>query len=67
MLYTCFVSEMDRHPTDIFNTLRSKQNGHHVIDDIFKCILFNEYFCIFTHISLNFSMGQCKKYVTPVR
>ena len=36
------------------NTLRSRQNGHHFSDDIFKCILFNENVWFFIKISLKF-------------
>ena len=36
------------------NTLRTRQNGHHLPDDIFKCILLNENVWISIQISLNF-------------
>ena len=38
----------------LFNTLRSRQNGRHFSDDIFKCIFLNEMceFCLRFHWSL---------------
>ena len=36
------------------NTLRPRQNGRHFVDDIFKCIFFNENVWIPTNISLRF-------------
>ena len=36
------------------NTLRPRQNGRHVADDIFKCIFLNENILIPTKISLNY-------------
>ena len=36
------------------NTLGPRQNGHHLPDDIFKCIFLNENVWIFIKISLNF-------------
>ena len=36
------------------NTLRPRQNGRHVTDDIFKCIFLNENIWIPTKISLNY-------------
>ena len=36
------------------NTLRPRQNGRHVADDIFKCIFWNENVSIAIKISLNF-------------
>ena len=36
------------------NTLRPKQNGHHFLDDVFKCILVNENIWICIQISQNF-------------
>ena len=36
------------------NTLRPRQNGYHVADDIFKCIFLNENIWIPTKISLNY-------------
>ena len=38
----------------IINTLRPKQNGHHFTDNIFKCILWNEYVWVSNKISLKF-------------
>ena len=35
-------------------TLRPRQNGHHLADDIFKCIFLNENVSILIMISLNF-------------
>ena len=40
--------------TSSVNTLRPRQNGRHFPDDIFKCIFFNEKFCILIKIPLNF-------------
>ena len=40
--------------TCIFNTLRSRQNGRHFADDIFKRIFLNENIWILTKISLKF-------------
>ena len=37
-----------------FNTLRPRQNGRHVSDDIFKCILLKENMSISINISLKF-------------
>ena len=37
-----------------FNTLRPRQNGRHLPDDIFKCIFMNENVRIATNISLKF-------------
>ena len=37
-----------------FNTLRLRQNGHHFLDDIFKCIFLNENDWILIKISLKF-------------
>ena len=37
-----------------FNTLRPRQNGCHVADDILKCIFLNENIWILTKISLNY-------------
>ena len=34
------------------NIWRTRQNGGHSVDDIFKCIFLNEYVCI----SINFSL-----------
>ena len=39
---------------DILNTLRSRQNGQHFADDIFKCIFLNENVSISIEISLMF-------------
>ena len=39
------------HPV---NTLRTRQNGRHLANDIFKCIFFNEYVWILIKISLKF-------------
>ena len=36
------------------NTLRPRQNGHHFLDDIFKCIFLNENVSISIMISLKF-------------
>ena len=36
------------------NTLRSKQNGHHLADNILKCIFWNETLGILIKISLKF-------------
>ena len=41
-------------PTHAFITLRLRQNGHHLQDDIFKCIFFNEDVWISSKISLKF-------------
>ena len=38
----------------LINTLRSRQNGHHFADDIFKCIFLNENVWIMIKISLTF-------------
>ena len=35
-------------------TLRARQDGHHFADDIFKCIIANENFCISNKISLKY-------------
>ena len=40
--------------TDLFNTLRPRQNGRHFADDIFKCIFLNENNWIPVKISLKF-------------
>ena len=37
-----------------FNSSPPGQNGHHLADDIFRCIFVNEYFCILLKISLKF-------------
>ena len=37
-----------------FNTLRPRQNGHHLADDIFKCIFLNENVWIPVKISLKY-------------
>ena len=37
-----------------FNTLRSRQDGRHVADDVFKCIFWNENIRISPKISLKF-------------
>ena len=37
-----------------FDTLRPRHNGHHFIDDISKCIFFNENFLILIQISVKF-------------
>ena len=37
-----------------FNTLRSRQNGRHFADNIFKCIFFNKHVRISIEISLKF-------------
>ena len=37
-----------------FNTLRPRQNCHHLADDIFKCILLNKNLWILFNISLKF-------------
>ena len=39
---------------DIFSTLRTRQNGHHFPDDIFRCIFSNENVWISIKISLKF-------------
>ena len=38
----------------LFNTLRPKQDGHHIADNIFRCILLNEDIWILINISLKF-------------
>ena len=38
----------------IVNTLRQRQTGRHFSDDIFKCDIINEMFCILIWISLKF-------------
>ena len=38
----------------LFNTLRPRQDGHHFVDDIFKCIFLNENVWIPIKISLKF-------------
>ena len=46
---------------DISHFLNSSppgQNGHHFADDLFKCILVNEKFCILIKISLEF-LSKC--------
>ena len=45
---------MDAHPLQGVNTLRSRQNGRHFPDDIFKCIFLNENMLISIKISLKF-------------
>ena len=40
--------------TLIFNTLRPRQNGPHLADNIFKCIFLNENVLISIKISLKF-------------
>ena len=42
-----------KHATYV-NTLTPKQNGHHFLDDIFKCIFLNENVSIANKISLKF-------------
>ena len=37
-----------------FNSWKPRQNGHHFLDDIFKCIFWNEYIWIPINISLKF-------------
>ena len=37
-----------------FNSSLPGQNGHRFADDIFKCIFFNENFCVVIRISLKF-------------
>ena len=38
----------------ILNTVRLRQNGHHLPDDIFKCIFLNENVSVSIKISLKF-------------
>ena len=38
----------------VVNTSKPRQNGHHFVDDIFKCIFLNENIWISTNISLKF-------------
>ena len=40
--------------TDPVNSSPLDKNGHHFIDDIFRCIFVNEKFCILIKISLKF-------------
>ena len=40
--------------TEIVNSSRPGQNGHHFADDIFRCIFMNEKFSILIEISLKF-------------
>ena len=42
------------HAGNNINTLRPRQNGRHVPDDIFKCIFLTENVCISIKISLKF-------------
>ena len=47
----------------VFNSSPPGQNGHHYADDIFRCILVNEMFCILIKISLKFvPEGQINNY-----
>ena len=47
-----------RHDTSIY-TLRLRQDGHHITDDIFKYIFLGENVWISINISMKFfSMGQ---------
>ena len=54
-LYFCKSTSLtcDNLETGILNTLRPRQNGRHLPDDIFKCIFRNENVSIFMKISLN--------------
>ena len=52
-----------------FNTLRSRQNGIHFPDDIFKCIFMNNKFCILIPLLMRFApKGQVinKSALVPV-
>ena len=40
--------------SDVLNTLRPRQNGRHLADDIFKCIFMNENAWIPIKISMEF-------------
>ena len=42
------------YPPDSFVTFKPEQNGQHFADNIFKCILMNEKYCILIKISLKF-------------
>ena len=47
---------------EIINTLRLRQNGLHLADNIFRCIFFNENLWILIKISLKFiPKGQINK------
>ena len=49
MTYDCYILT-----TSALNTLRPRQNGRHLPDDIFKCIFLNENVWISLKISLKF-------------
>ena len=42
------------HYSDVFNTLRPRQDGRHFADDIFTCIFFNGNCCILMKFSLKY-------------
>ena len=50
---SCYCSIFSR-PMFTLNILRPRQNGRHVTDDIFKCILLNENVWLLNKISLKF-------------
>ena len=39
---------------DVFNSFSPEQYGHYFTDGIFRCLFFNEKFCILIKISLMF-------------
>ena len=52
--FTHILHHCDPHFRTHFNTLRPRQNGRHLPDDIFKCIFMNENVWISLKISLKF-------------
>ena len=40
------------HRMSSINSSPPRQNGHHLADDIFRCMFVNEKFCILSQISL---------------
>ena len=50
----CLEWQLDHIIWLVFNTLRPRQNGRHLADNIFKCIFLNENVWTLIEISLNF-------------
>ena len=52
--FHCLSSPTARQSSTLINPFTPRQNGRHFADDIFKCMLMNEKFCILIQISLKF-------------
>ena len=53
----------------LIDTMRQKPNGHHFADNIFKCILLTERYCILIRISMEFvpnGLNDNKAALVPV-